>query len=132
MLPNEGKLLGRGLNFPPKIGASGRFAWSSGSENIQQSIRVILLTEPHERLMLPQFGGGLQRFLFKPNTLAIHRLIEETITQSLTLWEPRIQLESVTIEPVTDNHRAVLVTIRYQLVATQVNDQVQFNFLFAS
>ena len=33
---------------------------STGIENVRQSIRLILQTEPLERIMLPEFGGGLK------------------------------------------------------------------------
>lgn len=107
----------KGISFPPRLGEDGRVAWSEGAENIRESIRVILSTEPGERLMLPQFGGGLRRFLFEPNTASTRRLIEERVTQALTLWEPRIRLESVTAEADPGDSRSVHVTIRYRLVS---------------
>ena len=44
-------LFGQGLGFPPRIGADGRLVWSSGEDNVRESIQIILLTEPGERLM---------------------------------------------------------------------------------
>ena len=86
---DEGKLFGRGIHFPPTINANGRWTWSSGAENIRQSIKVILQTQPLERLMLPSFGSGLRKMLFQPNTVKTHSLIEELITNALTRWERR-------------------------------------------
>lgn len=68
---------GQGLSFPPRIGADGRLAWSSGEENVRESIRVILLTDPGDRLLRPGFGCGLRRFLFEPNTPTTRALIRE-------------------------------------------------------
>jgi phage baseplate assembly protein W len=120
----EGEMFGRGISFPPRIGSDGRMSWSAGPQNIRESIKVILLTEPQERLMLPEMGTGLRKFLFEPNTAATHRLIQEQINQSLELWEPRISLESVAVEPDTRDEQAVTITITYQLVATGESDQV--------
>src|SRR5690606_6423392 len=106
----------KGISFPPRLGADGRVAWSEGPENIRESIRVILSTEPGERLMLPEFGGGLRRFLFEPNTASTRRLIEERVTQALAVWEPRIRLEGVLAEADPADARIVHVTIRYRLV----------------
>jgi phage baseplate assembly protein W len=122
---DEGKLYGRGMAFPPVVGADGRIAWSTGGENVRENIRVILLTQSRERLMLPQFGSGLKRFLFQPNTVATHRLIQEAIVQSLGRWEPRIRVDSVTVEPDPDDPRAALASVRYTLIATQAADQVR-------
>ena len=69
------RLYGKGMAFPPRVGTDGGIAWSEGEDNIRESIRVILMTEPGERLRLPQFGAGLGRFLFEPNIVATHTLI---------------------------------------------------------
>ncbi len=62
-----------------QLGPDGRWAWSAGSKNVRESVQVILLTEPGERLMLPDFGGKLHSFLFEPNTVATRRLLQEQI-----------------------------------------------------
>ena len=41
---DSGKLLGRGIAFPPHLGPEGRWSWSSGPDNIRDAIEVILLT----------------------------------------------------------------------------------------
>jgi len=123
---------GRGISFPPRIGADGRVAWSAGPENIREAIRVILLTELEERVLLPQFGGGLRRFLFEPNTVSTHRLIQRTITQALGRWEPRIDVQSVDVEADPRDLEAALATVRYRLVATQAADQVTLRVRFTT
>ena len=56
---DAGKLFGRGISFPPRVGPDGRVAWSEGEVNVRESIRVILMTEQPERLRAPNFGGSL-------------------------------------------------------------------------
>jgi hypothetical protein len=121
---DEGQLFGRGISFPPRIGPDGRVTWSVGIQNIREAIRIILLTESQERLLLPEFGGGLQTFLFKPNIATTHRLIQERITQMLGRWEPRITVESVIVEPDPVNNQTAIVTIHYKLVTTGTSDQI--------
>ena len=123
-MTNAGDLFGRGMSFPPRMGDEARFAWSEGADNIRESIRVILTTEPGERLMLPSFGAGLKRFLFEPNTVATHRLIEEAILQSLERWERRVKVDEVLVQADAGDPQAALVTIRYNLVANRVSDQL--------
>jgi len=45
-----GRLFGRGISFPPRVGPDGRVAWSEGEVNVRESIRIILMTEQNERL----------------------------------------------------------------------------------
>lgn len=119
-----GKMFGRGISFPPRIGADGRWSWSVGEENIREAIRIILLTEQEERLLLPEFGGGLQTFLFEPNVVSTHRLIQERIIQALGRWEPRILVNAVDVLPDPQEPQTALVTIQYQLIATGQRNQV--------
>ena len=119
-----GQLYGRGMSFPPRIGPDGRIAWSEGETNIRESIRIVLLTEPKERLRLPTFGGGLQSFLFEPNTVATQSQIGEVITRALQTWEPRILIKDVDVQPDPSDPQAAIASIDYQLVATQVQQTV--------
>lgn len=128
---DEGAIFGRSISFPPRLGADGRWAWSAGPENVRESIRVIIMTEADERLMLPAFGGGLQPFLFEPNTVASQRLIQERITQALRQWEPRIELQDVAVTDDPDDPQAAIVAIQYKLVATQVGEALNFTVRLA-
>lgn len=116
---DAGHLFGQGMSFPPRVGADGRLAWSVGEDHVRESIRVILLTEPGERLMREGFGCGLRQFLFEPNTVTTRQLIRERIIESIGRWEPRVALEAVEAEPDPDNQRLVNITILFRLVATQ-------------
>jgi uncharacterized protein len=116
----EAALLGRGISFPPRIGPDGRIALSEGADNVRESIRIILSTERRERLMLPQFGGGLQPYLFQPNIASTHTLIEDRIRQALGRWEPRIAVESVRVAASAEEPREAIATIQYRLTATGV------------
>ena len=123
-MSDAGKILGKGISFPPRIGADGRVVWSEGETNVRESIRVILMTELNERIHLPEFGGGLNRFLFEPNTSTTRQLIRDRITKALAEWEPRITVQSVTVEPDAQDLQAAIATIYYKLVATQVSERV--------
>jgi phage baseplate assembly protein W len=113
-----GALFGRGIAFPPRVTADGRVAWSEGETNVRESIRIILLTDERERLRLPEFGGGLSRFLFEPNTATTRQLILSRVERALSEWEPRINVGSVTVDPDPQDREAAIVTITYRLVAT--------------
>ena len=127
MLMDAGKIFGRGISFPPRVGADGRVAWSEGETNVRESIRVILMTEQPERLRTPNFGGSLGRFLFEPNTVATRRSIQDRITKELAQWEPRISVESVNVDADTDDPTAAIAVITYKLIATQTVERVSLS-----
>jgi phage baseplate assembly protein W len=121
-------VLGRGISFPPRVGADGRVVWSEGEANVRDSIRVILMTDQRERLRLPSFGGGLGRFLFEPNTVTTRHLIQDRIVRALSQWEPRILVESVdVVEADPSDPRTAIATINYKLVATQGRERVSLS-----
>ncbi|MEM7015596.1 MAG: GPW/gp25 family protein [Verrucomicrobiota bacterium] len=130
-LPHS-ELFGKSMAFPPRVGEDGRVAWSEGPQNIHESIQIILMTEIEERLMLPEFGGGLSSFLYEPNTTETHRQIEEQIRQALERWEPRVQLESVVVDEDPGNAEAAVATIRYRLVATGQNETLDLTVPLSS
>ncbi|MEU9078177.1 GPW/gp25 family protein [Kitasatospora sp. NPDC048538] len=96
--------LGTGIRLPfrPQAGAGGPgggLARVSGAELIRQSIETILDTEPGERVMRPDFGCGLRRYLMAPNTAATRAALREEIERALTRWEPRIRVTGVSVTP---------------------------------
>ena len=117
-------ILGRGMSFPPRVGADGRFVWSDGENNIRESITVVLKTEPGERVGVPDFGAGLGRFLFEPNNAATHARVQDAIVRALARWERRIDVEAVDVTPDSSDAEAALATITYRLVATSARERI--------
>jgi len=128
---DAGKLLGRGIAFPPRVGPDGRLQWSEGERNVRESIQIILSTEQRERLMAPDFGGSLGQYLFEPNTVATRHQLQERITRTLARWEPRISVESVSVEADPQDARSASATITYKLVATGARERVSLSVTFA-
>ena len=109
----SGDRLGTGVAFPlvpdPVTGSLG---WLSGALLVRQSVRLILQTEPTERVMRPTFGAGLSRYLMDPNTPATRAQIALDVQAALDAWEPRIKVTSVVVEPGADPAEA-FVTVTY-------------------
>ncbi len=107
------RLLGRGWSLPVRPDAvTSAFEYAVGPEKVRQSIRIILETEPGERVMRPAFGCGLRRYLMKPNNTATRALIKHDVQRALANSEPRIRLEEVKVEP-GDDPAMVLIHISY-------------------
>jgi len=128
---DTGKLLGRGISFPPRVGADGRVVWSEGEANVRECIEVVLMTELRERLMLPQFGGGLGQYLFEPNVVATRTRIEQQITSALAAWEPRIAVSSVTVDADPNDPNSAIAVVTYKLVTTQTIERVTLSVTLA-
>ncbi len=122
--------IGRGLRFPIRPDpVTGRLPQVGGLDRVRQSIEQILDTEPGERVMLPDFGCGLRRYLMEPNTLTTRSAIRHDIEGSLARWEPRIQVTSVAVTPGEEPSLA-WVQISYQLLADLREDNLVYPFYF--
>lgn len=52
--------------FPYGVDGRGRTAVSGGERHVRDLVEQVLLTSPGERVMRPDFGGGLSRLVFEP------------------------------------------------------------------
>jgi phage baseplate assembly protein W len=118
--------LGKGLPFPVRPNA-GHIDFVSGTALVRQSIEAILDTEPGERIMLPDFGCGLRRYLMEPNSLSTRTSMQEDITAALERWEPRIRLTNVAVTPGEDPS-LVWIEIAYVRVADLSPDNLVYPF----
>jgi hypothetical protein len=86
---------GRGWLFPIRT-AGKQVATNAFEEQIAQSIRLIIGTNPGERRMRPGFGAGLNAFVFEPVSAETLEGMRRRVQDSLIGWEPRIEVERVT------------------------------------
>jgi uncharacterized protein len=124
--------LGTGWEFPPRPDErTGALDWERGATLVRQSILLILDTEPGERLMRPEFGCGLGRFVMEPNSPATRAAIGREVEASLGQWEPRITVEGVEVTA-TDDPTIVLVSIGYRHVRDQSAAVIDVPFTLAA
>ena len=56
------------------------------SKHVRQMMLQVLFTNPGERINRPDFGCGLRRMIFAPNSDVTANLLQVTIFQSLERW----------------------------------------------
>ncbi|MGH7841781.1 MAG: GPW/gp25 family protein [Candidatus Binataceae bacterium] len=111
--------------FPFRIDpASGQAARTGYETHVEQMIRQLLLTSPGERIDLPDFGCGLRKLLFAPNSDALAATTQILVLQSLSKWlGNQIQVQNVSVkqpDPTQPFDPAqLLIEIDYVLIETQ-------------
>ena len=140
--------IGRGWRFPIKVNARGRLEWSNGPQRIQDSIWLIIKTALGERIMRPNFGAGVDDFVFQSNSVINRSQLAIAIKGALLEWEPRIDLDEVRVDSGADLESTrvdagdqgisfispgnfesqVLVTIQYRIRTTNEPFNVVFPF----
>lgn len=114
--------------FPMRVDQAGSIAMSSGVEELDSSIRMVLITAPGERLMRPNFGCRIWDLLFEPINANTLGLMAVAVREALGQWEPRVDVESVTVEPLDGADGKVLIHIGYVVKATNDLRNLVFPF----
>ena len=91
------------IRYPVAIDAAiGRLAVEPSFEaHVVQLIKQVLLTAPGERINRPDFGCGVRRMVFAPNSDAAASLLQASVRQALDRWlSSVIETESVTVQAI--------------------------------
>lgn len=117
----DASFIGRGFGWPMGVDHTGSIALTHGAEDLDDSIRMVLLTAPGERVMRPKFGCRIWDMLFEPITPNLLGLISEAVREAVAQWEPRVAVEQVV--PMTDDNDDALVRIHIIYRVRATNDR---------
>lgn len=120
--------IGRGWAFPIAIGTGGGIALVSREREISEAIRLILSTTPGERPMRPDFGCRIQDFIFSPADSATAAAISAEVTNALTRWEHRIDVEDVEVLFTAEDPTVLYIDIHYRMKRTNDRHNLVFPF----
>ena len=89
-----------GIDYPfrKSNGAEGYFTSTSTTiKAVKNNIKMLLNTHKGERLMQPNLGTGLRKFLFEQFTDESRISIENDITDTLKFWLPFVEITKLII-----------------------------------
>lgn len=124
----EKAFLGQGWAFPPCLETDGEIEIVAYEEDIHQAILIILRTNRRERVMRPDFGAGLDEFIFEPLSETTRQLIRRRVEESLIDWEPRIIVEEVIVSVDQAALGKLLIEINYRVRATNTLHNLVYPF----
>ena len=113
-------IVGRGWSFPLGTDARGGLSLNNEQNEIDQAIGIILSTAIGTRVMRPTFGCRLHELVFSPNNSETAAEARRYVEESLVMWEPRVQVKSVSVraDPDDDSRSRLLIEIRYEIKST--------------
>lgn len=97
------------------VNEDGALTWACDDQSVREVMLNILLTRPGERLQRPDFGAGLLNFVHQPNNETTRNLIAGVVRKSLQLWETRVVIDGVDVQPSPDSLAEVHINIRYRM-----------------
>jgi hypothetical protein len=97
---------------------------SVDEQAIKNSLVNIFNTIPGQKVLNPEFGLNLKKFLFDPLTEFTAQRISETIFNGITRWEPRVKIINIDVQK---NVRDMQFTISLTLSIPKLsNSRVSF------
>ena len=113
------EFLGKGWKFPIEVDpATGRIKQAQYEDDIAEAIRIIIWTARGERVMRPDFGCGIERYLFEGTSDMTLRLIESEVAESIRMWEPRVHNVEVQVTRDEQTPEKLLIHVQYEVRTT--------------
>jgi len=112
------------LDFPYRFDSRGRTADTSDEDHIRDLIEQVLFTAPGERVNRPDFGSGLQRLVFAPNSNELAAATQFLVQGSLQQWlGDLIEVNEVDVH---NEDSTLRITVQYIIRRTQQQQTAQF------
>ena len=86
-----------GAQYPFVKTPRGIVAQKNGVDQIKADMLQLLLTNPGERVMMPEFGTPLRKLFFEPNDPTLEQQARQIIATSINKWEPRVVISQIEI-----------------------------------
>lgn len=93
--------------------ADGRLSYAADAQCLRDALWNVLMTNPGERLMQPDFGAGLGQWVGQPNTESTRQLMASTIKTAVGKWEQRVALSNVSVTADPNDMANVIITLSY-------------------
>ncbi|MGW4891782.1 GPW/gp25 family protein [Kitasatospora sp. NPDC004240] len=107
------------LAFPLRVDGTGRTASADPDRHVRELIELVLLTEPGERVMRPDFGCGLRALVFAPLGDVLVTATQALIKAQLHTWVDDVAaVDRVDAEAREDG--SLVVTVAYRRRTDQV------------
>jgi Bacteriophage baseplate protein W len=113
------------VDFPYAFDGRGRTSVIDDNGHIRDLIEQVLFTAPGERVNRPDFGCGLLRLVFAPNSDELAAATQFLVQASLQQWlGDLIEVNEIEVQ---NADSALFVTVAYTVRRTQERQLAQFN-----
>ena len=93
-----------GVPYPTVKTPRGYWYSQTGSNQIKSDLLCLLLTNPGERVMIPDFGTPLKKLLFEQNDVVLRTEVKRVISSAIKKWEPRIVVQNIEVSSQIDEN----------------------------
>lgn len=131
MNERDNSFLGRGWAFPPAFNRNmGIVEMVEQDSDIKESLRIIIGTIPGERVMFPQFGCNIRKYVFEVTDPTHISMMKDTIYAAILDNEPRVKIDSIEIHDDSQEHGLVHIHLNYTIITTNTRSNMVYPFYF--
>ena len=112
------------IDYPFHFDGRGRTAATDDNDHIRDMIEQFLFTHPGERVNRPDFGAGLLKLVFSPNSPEIAAALQFTIQAGLQRWLGDLILVQKVV--VTSEDASLSVLVQYVVKSTGAQQSQTF------
>jgi len=89
---------------------------------IYQNFKMLLLTTPGERVMIPEYGVGMRHFLFELDLPSTQQQIRSTINEQVGVYMPYVKIEEIEFISALHQAQVLQVSISYGVPSLNIRD----------
>ena len=93
---------------------------------IKQNFKMLVLTNPGERVMDPEFGVGIRQFLFENFSSDVYTRIDFKIREQISTYIPVISIKTIEFGTSGIDDNSLGVRIEYLIPDIAVSDLLEF------
>lgn len=93
---------------------------------LRQNFKMLVLTNPGERVMIPEYGVGIRQYLFENYNASIESDIEARIRDQVKKYLPVITINRISFEDDSEKYNTMHIKIQYSIPALSVKDLLEF------
>jgi len=94
---------------------------------IRQNLKMLLLTNPGERIMVPAFGVGMRTYLFENFDETTYAKIRARVKSQAKIFMPYITINSIQFIPEDMDNGKLSLIIKYAVPSLRSQDVFKFN-----
>jgi phage baseplate assembly protein W len=93
---------------------------------VKQNFKMLLLTDRGERVMEPNYGVGLKKYLFENFDQSTFSRIETDILEQVSIYMPIVAIQEISFQPSDQFSNRLNIKIAYAIPEIAVKDLLQF------
>jgi phage baseplate assembly protein W len=133
MVDVDKAFLGIGWSFPPEFhkraDALG-VKMVAEEDDIGESLRILLSTNPGERVMQPSYGCGLKAMVFATINERTITELKDIIERAVLFFESRITLEDIDVNTEDALDGILKIQLNYSVRKTNTRSNIVYPFYF--